>query len=189
MRRIRLAGEEDARQVQTIYAPIVRDTIISFEVEIPSVDEMARRIAKVSRDYPWLVCEDGGELLGYAYASRHRERAAYQWSVEATVYIREGQRRSGVGKALYAALFPLLVMQGYVNAYAGIALPNPGSVRLHESIGFTPIGVFQRIGFKFGAWIDVSWWQRALQPAASDPPQPIPLERVREDAMGRLNER
>src|SRR5690606_40040690 len=129
---IRLATEQDAAQIQAIYASIVRETAISFEFDPPTVEEMRQRIRKTFERLPWLVYEDRGAILGYVYASPHRERAAYQWSVDVSVYVRADARRSGVGRALYTSLFRLLALQGYYNAYAGISLPNPASVSLHE---------------------------------------------------------
>jgi phosphinothricin acetyltransferase len=175
---IRLATPEDAAQVQAIYAPYCH-TPISFELGPPSVEEMRARLAKVLGQYPWLLCEDGEEVLGYAYASRHRERAAYCWSVDTAVYVRQGRQRRGVGRALYTALLAVLPLQGYVNAYAGVTLPNPASVGLHEALGFQPVGVYRQVGFKCGAWHDVAWLQRPLRPRADQPPPPRRLEEVR----------
>jgi len=162
--KIRLATPADAPQITTIYAPIVAGTTISFELEPPSVDEMRSRIGATLSRLPWLVAvDDAGDLLGYVYASRHRERAAYQWSVDVSAYVLERARRTGVGKALYAELFEILVGLGYCEAFAGIALPNAASVALHESLGFEPRGIYRRVGFKLGAWRDVGWWQKSLQ--------------------------
>ena len=141
---VRLAEPADGAGVQAIYAPIVRDTAISFEVDPPSVEEMARRIDSTLERWPWLVCADEGTVLGYVYASRHRERAAYRWSVDVTAYIHESARRRGIGHALYTALLAMLAAQGYHRAYAGITLPNAASVGLHESLGFTPVGSTRR---------------------------------------------
>jgi len=166
---IRVATGEDAQGVQEIYAPIVRDTVISFELDPPSVAEMRQRILDTLAHWPWLVCEREGQVIGYAYAGKYRVRAAYQWSVDVSVYIHERARRRGVGRALYSALFPILVLQGFYNAQAGVTLPNAASVRLHEAMGFQPIGVYRKIGYKMGAWHDVGWWQLVLQPHAAAP--------------------
>lgn len=178
---IRLATTDDAEQVQAIYAPYCQ-TPISFEAEPPGVEEMRGRLAKVLRNYPWLVCEEGWEVLGYAYATQHRERAAYRWSVDTTVYVRQGCQRRGVGRALYTSLFAVLPLQGYVNAYAGVALPNPASVGLHETMGFQSVGVYRHVGFKCGAWHDVAWFQRPLQPLPAEPLPPRALDEVRHTA-------
>src|SRR5947209_7654309 len=145
---LRLATPDDAAAIVEIYAPIVESTPISFEDDAPTVDEMRARIEKTLRTYPWLVAEDAGVLLGYVYASRHRERAAYRWSVEVTAYVGEAARGRGIASALYRALFRVLEGQGYRSAFAGIALPNEASVALHRAVGFTPIGVFHAIGYK-----------------------------------------
>lgn len=170
---IRIALPSDARAIADIYAPVVRDTTISFELDAPSEQEMEARITATLKTHPWLVSIDAhGSINGYAYAGRHRDRAAYQWSVDVTAYVRADARRQGVGRRLYARLFEDLVRLGYFQAFAGIALPNDASVGLHESSGFEPIGVYRRVGFKQGAWRDVGWWQKELQPVGSDPPAP-----------------
>jgi phosphinothricin acetyltransferase len=169
---IRLATPEDAGAILAIYAPIVRDTAISFEVEPPTLVEMQARITQTLRHLPWLVCDRQGEVLGYVYASAHRARAAYQWSVDVTVYIHAEARRTGTGRALYTALLALLTRQGFSQCFAGITLPNPASVGLHESLGFQPVGVYRGVGYKLGAWHDVGWWQRGLQPEQRAPVPP-----------------
>jgi L-amino acid N-acyltransferase YncA len=174
---IRLATLDDAAAVQAIYAPYCY-TPISFEAEPPSVAEMRSRLTKVISQFPWLVLDAGGEVLGYVYAAPHRERAAYRWSVDTTVYVRQDQQRRGIGRALYTSLFALLDLQGNVNAYAGVTLPNPGSVGLHEAMGFQPVGVYHRVGFKYGAWHDVAWFERLLQPRPDEPSPPKPWTEV-----------
>jgi L-amino acid N-acyltransferase YncA len=170
---IRIAAPSDAEAVAAIYAPIVRDTTISFELESPSVGEMRARIVSTLQKLPWLVSlDDRGLVDGYVYASKHRERAAYQWSVDVTAYVREDARGQGVGKRLYARLFDELVQLGYFQAFAGIALPNEASVALHESLGFEPLGVYRKVGFKHGAWCDVGWWQKQLQVPTVEPSAP-----------------
>jgi L-amino acid N-acyltransferase YncA len=175
---VRLAGQGDAEQILAIYAPIVRLTAISFELEPPTIAEMQERIDSTLVHFPWLVCDNGGSVLGYAYASRHRTRPAYQWSVDTSVYIHPQSRRSGIGRALYTSLFKILCLQGYSNAYAGIALPNPGSVGLHEAMGFKPIGIYQQVGYKLGAWHDVGWWYLQLQLKSANPQPPRSLATV-----------
>ncbi|MBO3463109.1 GNAT family N-acetyltransferase [Aetokthonos hydrillicola Thurmond2011] len=176
---IRLATEHDALQILEIYAPFCKDSAVSFETQPPTLDEMQQRITKVQKKLPWLVCERRGEVLGYVYAVSHRERAAYQWSVDVTVYIHEAHRRSGIGRALYTSLFKILVLQSYYNAYAGVALPNPGSERLHTTMGFQTIGIFQGVGYKNGAWRDVAWFGLSLQPRVPDPKPPININTLR----------
>jgi L-amino acid N-acyltransferase YncA len=177
-RTIRLAQIPDAPQILAIYAPFCRETPISFETEAPSLAEMERRIGKTLKSYPWLVCEDDQTIVGYAYASRHRERAAYRWAVDVSVYIRDGYRRTGMGRALYTSLFAVLRLQGYQSALAGATLPNPGSVALHEGMGFEPVGTYSVIGFKCGKWHDVRWWQLKLADPAANPSEPLDLEQA-----------
>ncbi|GAB1539019.1 GNAT family N-acetyltransferase [Scytonema sp. NUACC21] len=147
----------------TIYAPIVRETTISFELEPPSEAEFQKRIASYQQQMPWLVCEVNSEVVAYTYASPYRTRMAYQWSVESSVYVSVNHRRKGIAKALYTKLFQLLQLQGFYNVVAAIALPNQPSVAVHEAVGFSPVGVFHRIGYKFGKWHDVGYWQLSLQ--------------------------
>jgi L-amino acid N-acyltransferase YncA len=175
---IRLAREADAAQMLAIYAPVVRETAISFELEPPTEDEFRQRIRNVLEYAPWLVCEDNGDILGYAYASRFRPRAAYQWTVEVTVYVHPDRHRRGVGRALYMALLECLRLQGYCTAVAVIALPNPASVALHESLGFAHIGVFHAVGYKHGQWHDVGWWELALRERDPSPAPPLRLHDV-----------
>jgi L-amino acid N-acyltransferase YncA len=183
MTTIRLATEADAEAIQAIYAPYVQHTPISFELEPPSVEEMRERIRKTLALFPWLVCGNGqGRVVGYAYASRHRERAAYQWSVDAAVYVDPRAHRTGIGRGLYTSLFALLRLQGFFNVYAGIALPNEASVSLHTAVGFQPVGVYRAVGYKLGKWHDVSWWSLALQPSAAEPSPPRPLDGISQDS-------
>ncbi len=168
---IRAATEADAESVLAIYAPIVRDTAISFEETPPSADEIAQRMRSILPTFPYLVLEEDGEVLGYANGHVHRGRPAYRWSVETTIYVREDARGRGVGRALYGRLLEVLTRQGFHTAYAGIATPNPGSVAVHQAVGFRPLGVFPEVGFKHGRWHDVSWWYRPLNEGmpAGDP--------------------
>jgi len=175
---IRPARAGDAAGLAQIYAPIVRDTPISFELDPPDAEEMWRRVGHITRRLPWLVCSDGPELLGYAYAARHRERAAYRWSVDVSVYVHERARRRSVGTALYEALLAILTLQGFHRAYAGITLPNPASVGLHEQLGFRHLGVYHRVGFKSGTWHDVGWWDRELTEPTEPPAEPVPFPRL-----------
>ena len=175
---IRLATERDAEEIAAIYAPNVIDTIISFESEPPTADEMRLRIEGTLERYPWLVCERQGRVLGYAYAGAHGSRAAYQWSVDVSVYVHEEARRRGVGRALYASLVAALELQGFYNAYAGATLPNPASVGLHESLGFRSVGVYRGVGYKLGAWHDVGWWHLPLRERVADPDPPADLPSV-----------
>lgn len=170
MRIIRPALPADVPAILEIYAPYVVEQVVSFETTLPSLAAMTERVREVSAQFPWLVCEDDGVVTGYAYATKFRARAAYDWSVESTVYVRAGCERRGVGRALYGALFPLLAAQGVVNVVGALTLPNEGSVRLHESMGFRPVARFPGIGFKNGEWLDVGFWQLELGPRPENPP-------------------
>lgn len=176
---IRIAEPADAPGILAIYAPYCDTSPISFEIVAPSVEQMAERIAGITADYPWLVCEIDGQIAGYVYASRHRERAAYRWMVEVTVYVATTHRRRGVGRALYTSLFLILAEQNYFKALAGITLPNAQSVGLHESMGFTKIGIYPAVGYKMGRWLDVGWWQLALRPDLAPPPEPRAFSSLR----------
>jgi phosphinothricin acetyltransferase len=169
----------DAAGCAAIYAPYVLASATSFEEAVPDEEEMADRIARISTTHPWLVAERGRELLGYAYACRHRERPAYRWSTDVSVYVVEGQWRRNVGRGLYERLFENLRRQGFRMACAGITLPNVASVALHERLGFAPIGVYRRIGWKAGAWRDVGWWQLELSVDDHEPPaEPLGPDRA-----------
>jgi L-amino acid N-acyltransferase YncA len=175
--RIRLATFADAAQVLEIYAPHVSNSTVSFELEPPSLPAMTERIAKVTASLPWLVLEEEGAVLGYAYATPFNERAAYAWSVDVAVYVREAARRRGVAEALYTSLLAVLRLAGFRNAVAIIALPNDPSVALHESLGFRPVGLYPRIGYKRGAWRDVGHWLLSFGPTEGPPPEPPDFRR------------
>jgi L-amino acid N-acyltransferase YncA len=178
--RVRLADpDRDCEAVASIYRPAVEESLASFEEVAPDAAEMARRMRETLARTPWLVAVAKGEVVGYAYAARHKERAGYRWSVDVSAYVRADWQHRRVGRTLYDALLPFLRRQGFVNAYAGITLPNPASVALHESIGMRPIGVYGHVGFKFGAWHDVAWFGMALADPVGDPQEPIPLPQLR----------
>jgi phosphinothricin acetyltransferase len=178
--RIRFAESRDAARIQAIYAPFCEASAISFEAVPPTVHEMAERIAKVSAQYPWLVCDVDGTVAGYVYACQHRERAAYRWAVDVSVYVDAKHHRRGIGRGLYTSLFSMLREQSYFKAYAGITLPNPASVGVHEALGFKPAAVYPNVGYKLGQWRDVGWWELTLQPAIADPPEPTPFRNIRD---------
>ncbi len=173
-RTIRLAIPADAEQCADIYAPHVRRSAVSFELDVPSAEEIAGRIETTLQRFPWLVCVNGDDVLGYAYAGPHRQRAAFQWSVEVSVYVKDGCQRQGVGRALYISLVACLRALGYFKAYAVIALPNDASVGLHEAVGFRLVGTFDDIGYKLGRWHAVGYWELSLQPP-SPPSDPVPV--------------
>jgi len=160
---IRPAVESDAAALLEIYTPFVETTAVSFEEAPPAVWEFAARITKYAAGWQWLTAERDGQCVGYAYGSAHRARAAYRWSVEVSAYVHPDHHRHGIGRALYRQLFEDLAGKGFCNAYAGIALPNDSSVALHRAVGFEPVGVFKAVGWKFGRWHDVAWFQRSLR--------------------------
>ena len=164
---VRDASEADAAVIAAIYAPLVTDTIISFEEEPPSATEMAQRIAS---SYAWLVAEEDGEVVGYAYAALFHGRAAYRWSTEASIYLAPAARGRGIGKRLLGALLERLKEMGFVNVFGGTALPNAASERLLESFGFKKVAHWEHVGFKFDAWHDVSWRQLTLRDPTVPPP-------------------
>jgi L-amino acid N-acyltransferase YncA len=175
METLRYATPDDAPAIQAIYAPYVENTTISFELEPPDVDEVRQRISRTLVTHPWLVyVNPSGELVGYAYATKNRDRLAYQWSVDVSVYIAPSGHRQGIGRGLYTALFDLLRLQGFYNAFAGIALPNDASIGVHRTFGFQPAGVLPMVGYKLGRWTDVSWHSLTLQPYADHPIPPRP---------------
>jgi L-amino acid N-acyltransferase YncA len=147
----------------------VRETAITFEVDVPSVEQMAGRIVAAQRRHAWLVLEERGRVAGYAYAGPFKERAAYRWACEVSVYVEPGRRRTGSGRALYEALFDRLRERGHLRVMAGMTLPNEASEGLHRAVGFVPVGIFRRVGWKHGAWRDVAWMQLDLG-GDQDPP-------------------
>ena len=178
--RIRFAEPGDAGGVAAIYAPFCQSTTTSFEDVPPTTEQMAERIARISPQYPWLVCEVDGCAAGYVCGREFRDRAAYRWAVEVTAYMAADYRRRGVGRALYTSLFAILREQGFFKAFAGITLPNEGSVGLHEAMGFKPVGVYRGVGYKIGRWLDVGWWQLSLQSEYDNPPRPQAIGAIRE---------
>jgi L-amino acid N-acyltransferase YncA len=140
----------------------VTDNWVSFELDAPTPEDMAGRIAEHGASHAWLVAEIGGAVAGYAYGSPHRTRAAYASSCDVAVYVGPEHARQGIGRALYGELLPLLAGKGFHAAFAGIALPNDASVALHEAMGFTPVGIYREVGWKLAGWRDVGWWQRLL---------------------------
>jgi L-amino acid N-acyltransferase YncA len=174
--KLRLATADDAAAIASIYAPYVTGTAVSFETEPPDEGEIRARIEAGGGLYPWLAaCDEQDRLLGYAYAAAFRTRRAYRFAVETTVYVDPDAQRRGVGRALYAALIPLLERQGFTQAIAAITLPNEVSVRLHEALGFSQAGTYRQVGYKLGEWRSVGLWQRTLAPLADPPEEPKPF--------------
>jgi L-amino acid N-acyltransferase YncA len=169
---VRDATEDDAGACAAIYAPYVTDTAITVEYDPPSAAEMAGRIAAAQRAHAWLVLEDDGRVVGYAYAGPFKERAAYRWTCEVSVYLESGRRRRGSGRLLYEALFARLTERGFRALIAVMTLPNEASEGLHRALGFEPVGTFRRVGWKHGQWRDVAWAQRSIGPEGGPPAGP-----------------
>ena len=168
---IRFAAAKDAAALLEIYAPYVTGTTVSFEYEVPAVEEFRRRVEETSARYPYLVWEEDGALLGYAYAHPYAARPAYQWSAELTVYLRQGVSRRGLGSQLYGALMELLRLQGVRNVYGCVTAENTASVAFHHALGFREAGRFSQVGYKLGRWLDVLWLEKAI--ASGGEPQPL----------------
>ncbi len=177
--QIRIAVPTDGPRLAAIYEPAVVDSIKSIELVAPDGAEMSRRVAETTTRLPWLVAETD-TILGYSYASPHRVRTAYRWSVEASIYTAPEAHRQGLGRALYTSLFAILALQGFQNVYAGVAVENPESSRFHEAMEFEPVGIYRRVGFKLGRWLDIRWYGRSLGDHPVDPAEPRPLLEVRD---------
>ncbi len=175
---IRIAQAADAAAMRDIYAPSVTDGVATFETAVPAIDTMQERLRMRLSHYPWLVWEDAGEILAYAYAGRFRERSAYDWIAETSIYVRADAQRRGIARGLYCRLLEVMRLQGVNQAVGVITLPGEASVALHERIGFGPAGVWRQCGYKLGQWWDVGVWQMQLQPAATPPPPFIPFPQL-----------
>lgn len=166
---IRLAEPSDAAALLDIYRPYITDTLVTFELEVPTVEEFAERIRSISSRYPYIVAEVDGETAGYAYAHAFRERAAYDWSAETSIYVSPKYQRSGIGTKLYKRLEELLVRQGITCAIACITYPNPASIVFHENVGYTMCGKIENCAFKLGEWCSIVFMEKQLCPL---PPVP-----------------
>ena len=186
---LRLAKETDAEEILGIYGHYIRDTVATFEYEVPSLDEFRSRIRGIVPDYPYLVCLEGGKIIGYGYAHRHMERAAYRWNAELSTYIDGAFLRRGIGRALYNALAEILLMQNVRNLYGGVSLPNGNSLGLLGSLGFSSVGVYHNTGYKHGAWHDVAWFEKAVGDTGKDPAPFIPFREIDSRAIGEVLKR
>lgn len=175
---IRLVAEKDTKAVRDIYAYYVEQTHVSFEYTAPTIEEFQERMIATTEEFPWLVCLQQEEVVGYAYAHKHRLRDAYQWSPESTIYLAPHVHTKGIGSILYKALIDILRLQGYGNVFAGVALPNEKSVGIHQRLGFEEIGIFKNVGYKNGKWHDTRWFQLNLQQLQSTPKTPMKLASI-----------
>lgn len=178
---IRLATPGDAAGILEIYSNYIETTSFTFETEVPAIEEFSERIRNCLINWPWLVCDAGGKIAGYAYATKYRERTAYQWSVESSIYIHDDFQKAGIGKALYTALFEILKRQGFNNLYAVINLPNEKSVAFHEKCGFQYFATYEKVGYKLGKWKNVGWWRLILNDFGDEPDAPIPFSELNKD--------
>lgn len=172
----------DAEAILNIYAGYVSGTTVSFEVEVPSVEEFKSRMEQIQAQFPWLVCEIDGVVAGYAYASKHAQRAAYRWSADLSVYISEKYHRRHIADALYEALFAILRAQGYYTVYAGVSTPNPKSEAFHLAKGFTVVGVYPNVGYKLGKWCTLTWYGLPLREYGEMPQEPKVLREALTEA-------
>jgi phosphinothricin acetyltransferase len=186
MVEIRLAKTSDANEIRDIYSPSILSAAISFETEIPSIEEMQKRIENCLQKYPWIVCEVNRNIAGYVYASKHRDREAYQWSCECSVYVQNDFKGKGIGTELYQLLFQILKLQGFRNVYAGITLPNTASVNLHEKCGFIHFANYENIGYKFGNWHTVGWWKLQINNYDLQPPPPLKIYELNPEMLSEL---
>ena len=186
---IRLANEEDANGILEIYAPYILNTSLTFETEVPDQRAFKERIRSYLIIWPWLVCESDGKIAGYAYGTRYRERVAYQWGTEVSVYIHDDFHRKGIAKALYTAVLEILKNQGFRNAYAVINLPNDQSVAFHESCGFKYFATYENVGYKLGKWKNVGWWQIQLNEYSHEPEAPVKFSELNKEFLPALFER
>lgn len=174
----RRATEEDVVSILAIYAPYVTDSAITFEYDVPSEEEFRQRIRTISAEYPYFVCESDGQIIGYAYAHRHMERAAYQWNAEISIYIRQGFTGKGLGKTMCQTLIDLLRLQGIRNVFSCVTIPNERSAHLHHSMEFSTEGIFQNAGYKCGKWQTIAWFRKNIAPYTNEPAPFLPISRI-----------
>jgi len=186
---IRVATKDDAAGMLEIYSPFILNSGITQETDVPSVEEFQNRIIANLKERPWLVCEIDKQVAGYAYAGKHRDRKGYQWCTEPSVYISERYFGVNVANALYAALFDILKLQGYVNAYAVITLPNDRSIAFHKKFGFDHLTTYKKIGYKLGQWHDVGWMQYEINRHKIDPPDPVKFPEIERSAINSILEK
>lgn len=181
----RMATVQDAAAILSIYAPYIRQTPITFEYEVPTLEEFTERVRHILRNYPYIVCEQAGEIIGYGYASAYHERAAYQWDADLSIYFAPEATGHGLGRQMLCKLVEILRLQGVRNVYSCVTFPNPPSERMHEALGFRTVGRFHQAGFKCGSWHDVTWFEKQIAPCDGHPEsfrsiQSIPTAQIME---------
>jgi phosphinothricin acetyltransferase len=177
---IRLIRDTDYAGALAVYTPYVLETVITFEYEVPSLDEFTKRLSIIARHYPVLVCEVDGAIVAYCYGSTHRVKTAYQWSVESTIYVAEAYHHKGIAAIMYTCLFDILRLQGFINVYAGISVPDGKSDKFHPKFGFKYLGVFPKIGYKHGSWHDLKWFEYVLAQRVDNPAVPVAIREMRD---------
>lgn len=182
----RLANKNDVKYILDIYAPYITDTIVSFEVEVPSIDEFEKRFETISDEYPYIVCENKEKIIGFAYAHRYMDRSAYQWDAELSIYIDHTFQGKSIGQELYMKLFELLKLQNVINVYGCVTSPNPRSEALHLKLGFSKIGIFHNTGFKLNQWIDVVWFEKTIGEYSQKPSPFIPFQDIPKTDINKL---
>jgi L-amino acid N-acyltransferase YncA len=186
MTEVRLATKQDVPGILAIYTPHIMASACTFETELIPSDQFALRIENCLQKFPWIVCRIEGMVVAYVYASKHREREAYQWSCESSVYVHNHFGGKKIGEDLYRLLFEILQLQGLRNIYAGITLPNESSVRLHEKCGFKHFATYENIGYKLGRWHTVGWWNLRLNDYDPDPPPPLKTSELKPQTVEQL---
>ena len=186
MLQVRMANASDAAGILSIYKPYIENTSFTFETEVPSIEQFGKRIETYLQKWPWIICEIDGLIAGYVYGAGYRERTAYQWSCECSVYIHEDYKGKGLGQHLYEALFPILKLQGFNNVYAVINLPNELSVKLHEKCGLEWFATYENVGYKLGRWKNVGWWRLKLNDYNSEPAPPLKLSETDQDLIAEI---
>ncbi len=179
---IRFVKTEDSGALLKIYAQYI-DTAITFEYVLPTVQEFSKRIEHIRRDYPYLVCEEDDHIIGYAYAHRQMERAAYQWNAELSVYLDNSHTSKGLGKRFYCILMDILKLQGIKTVYGGVSMPNEKSEKLHESLGFSRLGTYHKTGYKSGNWHDVTWFEKEIAPYSIEPAPIRPISEISDEKL------
>lgn len=182
----RVAKNSDVKRILDIYTPYITDSLISFEIDVPSLEEFQARFKDIASFYPFIVCESNNQIIGFAYAHQYMERAAYQWDAELSIYIDQSFHGTGIGQNLYLKLFELLKLQNIINVYGCVTSPNPKSDALHKKLGFKTIGVFSKTGYKFGQWIDVTWYEKTIGSHSLNPEPVISFQDILIDEINEI---
>ena len=180
---LRMATVQDAAAILSIYAPYIRQTPITFEYEVPTLAEFSERMQHILQDYPYLVCEEKGKIIGYGYASSYQERAAYQWDADLSIYFAPEATGRGLGRQMLLALVKILKLQGIKNVYSCVTHPNLPSERLHASLGFRAVGRFLKAGYKCGAWYDVIWFEKNISSCTDNPEKFRPIRHLQAEQI------